>query len=382
MMYCDTIDALLDDHGAARLAQADRQALASHLGGCVRCSGIWAAHEALLGEDLGDPPPRLWGQVLEAAAAARAQPRARRSGWLPLAAAAATVVVIALALAVPPFITPPEPSAGAALATVPAPAVRDLVAGRDYEVLAAPALEPAADRIAVTEFFMWPCFHCYTFEAELEAWAERTRSVVALARVPVVFNAQAELHARAFYTAEALGKGDAMHAAFYDEVHVRGNPLASRAALADFFAAFGVDAARFAEVFDSAAIDARVRQAVAFARGYNVVSVPTMVVAGQYATSPTLAGTQTLAVVDELVGREATRESLRRQLRVDGTTLSAAPALEDLLRPVDRVEEYSRLLEAAADPAAPAFVGLAIARARAGLTAEQVAEAERRRRAR
>jgi thiol:disulfide interchange protein DsbA len=382
MMYCDTIDALLDGHGTARLAHADRQALATHLGGCARCSEIWAAQEALLGEDMGEPPPRLWARVLELTAAARTQPRARRSSWPPFAAAAAAVVVIALALAARSWIAPPEPSAGAAFEPPQPPAMRELVAGRDYEVLVAPAASPPADRIAVTEFFMWPCFHCYTFEAELEAWAERSRSVVALTRVPVVFNAQAELHARAFYTADALGKGDAMHAAFYDEIHVRGNPLASRAALAGFFAAFGVDEARFAEVFDSAAVDARVRQAVALARQYDVVTVPTLAVAGRYSTGPNLAGTATLAVVDELVAEEASQESLRRVLGVNSLRLSAARALEDLLRPADRVEEYSRLLEAAADPAAPAFVDLAIERARAGLTAEQAAEAERRYRAR
>jgi protein dithiol oxidoreductase (disulfide-forming) len=338
-MNCDTIDTILDDHRSARLSQAERQAVATHLGGgCARCTETWAAHEALLGESMGQPPPGLWAHVQQLAANAASQPRGRRSSWLPLAAAA---VVVALALGVPAavvvldattgerswvttlepnaisaallrtarsWVAAPEPSADAALEAAPAPATRELVAGRDYEVLAAPAAAPAADRIAVTEFFMWPCFHCYALEADLEAWSERTQSFVALTRVPVVFNAQAELHARAFYTADALGKRDAIHAAFYEEVHTRGNPLASRAALADFFAGFGVDVATFAAVFDSAAIDARVRQAVALAREYDVVAVPTLVVAGRYSTSPSLAGSAVLAVVDELVAEEARRK--------------------------------------------------------------------------
>ena len=80
---------------------------------------------------------------------------------------------------------------------------------------------------------------------------------MSLTRVPALFNAAASLQARAYYTAEALGKLDAMHAAFYEEIQERGNALASRAALAEFFSRFGVDAATFDATFDSGEVDAR-----------------------------------------------------------------------------------------------------------------------------
>ena len=54
-----------------------------------------------------------------------------------------------------------------------------------------------------------------------------------------------QLHARAFYTAEALGKGAQMHAEFFREIHERGNMLDSEAKLQDFFGRFGVDATSF-----------------------------------------------------------------------------------------------------------------------------------------
>jgi thiol:disulfide interchange protein DsbA len=115
-----------------------------------------------------------------------------------------------------------------------------------------------------------------------------------LTRVPSIFYPAAELHARAFYTAAALGKLDAMHAAFYEEIHVRGNRLDSDEALAALFARFGVDGATFARVFDSSEVDEDVRRAVELNRRYRVTATPTLVVAGRYST-------RHLAVVDALV---------------------------------------------------------------------------------
>jgi thiol:disulfide interchange protein DsbA len=152
---------------------------------------------------------------------------------------------------------------------------------------------------------MYLCFPCSAVEPELERYRTAALGRVALTRVPAVFNSEAELHARAFYAAEALGKLDAMHAAFYDEIHVRGNRLASRTALADFFARFGVDAPAFAAAFDSPRVETRLQQALALAREYAIDATPSLVVAGRYKTNPAMAGAALFAVVDELVGEAA-----------------------------------------------------------------------------
>jgi thiol:disulfide interchange protein DsbA len=125
-----------------------------------------------------------------------------------------------------------------------------------------------------------------------------------------MFRPEAQLQARAYYTAEVLGKLDVMHDAFYDEIHERGNPLASRAALADFFERFGVDAATFDATFDSSDVDERMRRAVALNREYGIIGTPTLVVAGRYSTNPERPSDATeresswttmLAIVDQLV---------------------------------------------------------------------------------
>lgn len=306
-MNCDTVDSILDERRSARLHAAERQGVAAHLAGCARCADNWAAHEALAGEQIPEPPPELFARMLGRVDECARPQATRRRGWRIGAAAAAAVALVAVV-----GYSARDPGAGADDAAPAAPqsttaaAAPRFVAGRHYEVLAnAAPLAATADGVAVLEFFSYACFPCNAFEPELERYRAASLGRVALTRVPAVFNREAELLARAFYTAEALGKLDAMHAAFYDEIHVRDNRLASRAALAELFARFGVDAAAFDAAFDSSGVTARVQRAIAMAQEYDVRATPSLVVAGTYATNPTMAGPALLAVVDELVAAEA-----------------------------------------------------------------------------
>jgi thiol:disulfide interchange protein DsbA len=331
-MNCDTVDSILDDHRSARLRPGERQDLAAHLAACVRCAGASAAHDALTGEKPADPAPELFARVLGRVATARAHSQARHRDWRIGAAAVAVVALVAVVVgysfdggvfdggvitrrnALTDAII--ERVFGAADGGSPeregvaVPAAPRFVAGRDYDVLAGVLpLAAGAEGVAVTELFMWGCDPCYALEPELVRWSAAASGRVALTRVPVTWNPEAALHARAFYTAEALGKLDAMHAAFYDEIHVRGNPLASRAALAELFARFGVDGATFDAAFDSGDVDARVQRAVALSREYGIGAVPALVIGGRYVTSPNMAGPRVLAVVDQLVADQTRAQS-------------------------------------------------------------------------
>jgi thiol:disulfide interchange protein DsbA len=125
-------------------------------------------------------------------------------------------------------------------------------------------------------------------------------------RVPAVWNSVLQLHARAFYTAEALGKSDEMHAEFFREIHERGNALDSEAKLLAFFGRFGVDATAFQSAFDSFAVQAKLQRADELNRRYRIQSVPTIIVNGKYTTSGDGVGNyeEWLQVVDELVAAE------------------------------------------------------------------------------
>jgi thiol:disulfide interchange protein DsbA len=162
------------------------------------------------------------------------------------------------------------------------------------------------DQVEVAEVFWYGCPHCYELDPLLERWRERAADYVSFVRVPAVWNPTLVVHARAFYTAEALGKGAEMHAAFFREIHENRNGLDTEAKLQEFFGRFGVDAAAFKTAFDSFAVQAKLQRADELSRRYRIGSVPTIIVNGKYTTDGPMAGSydELLALVDELTAAE------------------------------------------------------------------------------
>jgi len=77
------------------------------------------------------------------------------------------------------------------------------------------------DQVEVCEVFWYGCPHCNELDPLLEQWQEQKPDYVNFIRVPAVWNPTLQLHARAFYTAEALGKGAEMHTDCFREIHER-----------------------------------------------------------------------------------------------------------------------------------------------------------------
>ena len=88
-----------------------------------------------------------------------------------------------------------------------------------------------ADKIEVVEFFWYGCPSCFEFEPIVNRWEAQMPANVRLVRAPVSWNQAHEIHAKLYYTAEALVRtgdlenGPAFHAAVFDEFHRRGNRL-------------------------------------------------------------------------------------------------------------------------------------------------------------
>ncbi len=162
------------------------------------------------------------------------------------------------------------------------------------------------DQVEVCEVFWYGCPHCNELDPLLEQWQEQKPDYVNFVRVHAVWNPLLQLHARAFYTAEALGKGDEMHAEFFREIHERRNGLDTEAKLQEFFGRFDVDAATFKTAFDSFAVQAKLQRADELSRRYRIDGVPTMVVNGKYTTDAVMVGSysELLVLVDELVAAE------------------------------------------------------------------------------
>jgi thiol:disulfide interchange protein DsbA len=328
-MDCRHIDSILDEHGTGALSAAERSEVDGHLARCPRCADAWLSHETLVMDEPEPPEDGLFERIAaQAHSGPRDLPSRHRRRVVPLGIAAAVALLGVLIFRFGPE-EPARPASRDAGTTTSAQLPADdpaptgllaqpdrearFVAGRDYERLTQPAPTISdSGFIEVCEFFMFGCPHCFEFEPSLEAWDEAQPDYVSLVRVPAIFNATARLHAQAYYTAEVLGQAESLRRPFYEEIHVRGNSLATVAAIRELFGRHGIDAGSFDEVFNSFGVQARLQRAEEMNRRYRVSATPSMGVNGKYLTNAAMVGSNEamLEVVDALIESEL-RESCR-----------------------------------------------------------------------
>jgi protein dithiol oxidoreductase (disulfide-forming) len=180
-------------------------------------------------------------------------------------------------------------------------------AGKHYQLLT-PAQPTSSDtgKIEVAEVFMFGCPGCFGFEPHVQSWTKRLPDYVSFVRIPAPWNATADLHARAYYTAQALGKAHEIEGPLFNEFHINKNYLDTPDKLAAFFKQFGVDDKTFRNTFESFAVDAKVGRAGDLVKRYKVPSTPSVVVNGKYLTTGGMAGSYEnwFAIIDELIAKE------------------------------------------------------------------------------
>ena len=166
------------------------------------------------------------------------------------------------------------------------------VEGTHYDLIV-PAVRTAnPDKVEVVEFFWYGCGHCYNFEPLIGQWKKTLGDDVDFQGSPAVWNKPMELHAKAYYTAEALGKLDTLHTVVFQAMNVDKKRLSSEAELADLFAANGVPAEDFTKAINSFGVSSQAKQAASRARAAKITGTPEMMVNGKYRISTRKAGDQ------------------------------------------------------------------------------------------
>lgn len=196
----------------------------------------------------------------------------------------------------------PIARAVAASTPAPAPAIPARWAeGKNYNLLV--PIQPTAsapDKVEVLEVFWYGCPHCFHLDPFLEAWRTKGKPAFAdFSRMPVIWpgNEVNRMHARLFYTLEALGKLPELHAEVFREIHVNGNPLVDPRDPAHteqlqkaFLVAHGVSAADFDRTYKSFSVESKLQHAEQYTLRYKVVGVPMVVVGGKYTADVGTAG--------------------------------------------------------------------------------------------
>ena len=182
----------------------------------------------------------------------------------------------------------------------------DYTAGKEYEVLPSPVKVRDVTKVEVVEVFWYGCIHCYHFEPLAKAWKAKQAADVDFYTMPAMWNKGMILHAKAFYTAKALGEFDKFNEIIFNAMNVKKNRLKNEAAVKKLFVDNGVDGKKFDQTFSSFGVQSQVQLADSRARAYKVQGTPEIIVNGKYRVSSSMTGGQAnmLKVVDFLVEKE------------------------------------------------------------------------------
>ncbi len=159
----------------------------------------------------------------------------------------------------------------------------DWVEGRDWEALPAPATNPPGQRVGVSEFFSYGCPHCAELNPLIMAWAKELPDDVEFQRVPVTFGRAAwTTLARLYYALELGGYLERLDQAVFDAINKQRENLYTERKIMDWVAKQGLDSDAFEKLFNSPAVDNKLRQARASSERFRVKSVPSIIVDERY----------------------------------------------------------------------------------------------------
>ena len=144
--------------------------------------------------------------------------------------------------------------------------------------------------VEVMEFFSYMCPHCASLESSLNAWASRQSEYVTLTHVPAFWSTPYERMARTYHALSIMKQEKALRDTIFKAIHLRGARWGSDEDVAAFVGSHGMDADQFLKSLSSFAVKQKMRITTEQFKKFGVKSVPSFVVAGQYATSASQAG--------------------------------------------------------------------------------------------
>ena len=157
-------------------------------------------------------------------------------------------------------------------------------------------------KVEVLEFFAYGCGHCANLEPSLERWIKKQRSDVKVKRVPSPAPLMGIDSSVLYYSLEAMGQINRLHAKIFDAVHVQKVVLGNPAVLNSWLEKNGVDPKKYDDVKKSFSVATKVNRARQMVGQYQLHVTPTMVVNGRFAVEPGNSSTAIMfAKIDQLI---------------------------------------------------------------------------------
>lgn len=172
----------------------------------------------------------------------------------------------------------------------------------DYRVIAQQPVE-AGDRIEVIDFFFYACPYCNELLPHLERWIKRKPADVVFRHVPVVRHDTWVPLAKTYYTLEAMGEVERLHAAVFHSYHVEDLSMSQEKVIAEWAEKHGLDREKFMSIYRSDEVRQKVEIARKMTMDYDIQGTPSFVVDGRYLTSTSMTPgvPQVIPIIDGLV---------------------------------------------------------------------------------
>ena len=188
-------------------------------------------------------------------------------------------------------------------------------------------------KVEVLEFFAYGCIHCANLEPSLESWAKRQPADVKLKRVPSPVPVMGIDSTVIYYSLEAMGQVDRLHAKIFDAIHLQKAVLGNPAALNKWLEKNGVDTKKYEEVQKSFSVVTKVNRARKMVVDYKIDATPTVVVNGRFSIEQGSAGPEAMfANVDQLIAQA--RATIKTSTAVAPIVASAAAQPKAVLKKV------------------------------------------------
>ena len=173
--------------------------------------------------------------------------------------------------------------------------------GKDFGSLARPLPVKQDGVVEVIEVFWYGCGHCFNLAPAVSKWSKQKDSSVNFQKMPVTWGPVHQLHAKLFYTIEALGIGETGHTAVFTAIHKEGNFLSSDGAILDFLEKLGMDRSETIKYMNSFSVRQKVKRAIEISKQFKVTATPMMFVDGQYRIEAKGGSSKMLKVVDHVI---------------------------------------------------------------------------------
>jgi len=160
----------------------------------------------------------------------------------------------------------------------------EFIEGKDYKTIASTGTQ-SSNKAIVKEYFSYGCPWCYRLEKPLHQWLKNEGNHIKFERIPVVFNANWEIYAKAYYTADVLSLTQKMTPLLFKAIQDKHQSLDTSSKMIQFFVANGVNQKIAESAFEhSPSIEMHVKKAMESMARYQINAVPAFVINNQYKT--------------------------------------------------------------------------------------------------